>query len=147
MTIPAAATGTPIPRVNAGAPFVDIATGMLTAHGLQLMNSWREFIVGMNRLIPCSASGTNLITLTPNDAAPLIEKYVDYEVFVFTAAATTTGLVTATVVPRTGTLETLKVFKTAGAAQATTGDIVLNSVYMLIFADHLDGGAGGLVLK
>jgi hypothetical protein len=45
----------------------------------------------MNRITPCNASGTNVITLTPLDAAPLIEKYADYEVFSFVAANTSTG--------------------------------------------------------
>lgn len=107
----------------------------------------RDYINGMNRITPCSAAGTNLITLTPNDATPLLKSYVDYEVYAFTAAATSTGLVTMTVVPKNGVLATLKAFKNNGAAQATAGDIVLNSVYLAIFADHLDGGAGGFVIK
>jgi hypothetical protein len=114
---------------------------------VSFLQALRDFINGMNRITPCSAAGTNLITLTPNDATPRLEKYIDYEFFVFTAAATSTGLVTMTVVPKNGTLATLKAFKNNGAAQATAGDIVLNSVYIAIFADHLDGGAGGFVIK
>src|SRR5262245_6465350 len=107
----------------------------------------RDLVNAMNRVIPCSASGTNLITLTPNNASPKLEKYVDYEIFAFTAASTSTGNVTMTVVPKNGTLATLKAFKNNGAAQATTGDIVSGSVYLAVFADHLDGGAGGFVIK
>jgi hypothetical protein len=147
MAIDADAVGTPIPKPNAVAAFVNLQTGALTQHGIELLNKWYQFIVGMNRVIPCSATGTNTITLTPNDASPLIEKYVDYEIFSFAAAETSTGDVTATVVPRTGTLAELKVYKTDGAAQATTGDIVQNSVYLLLYCDHLDSGAGGFVLK
>lgn len=147
MAIASAAVGKPISRPNAQVPFVDPETGILTAHGLQLLSSWREAIVGANRVIPCSASGTDVVTLTPNEAAPLIEKYVDYEVFIAAAAETSTGDVTATVVPRTGALDTLKVYVDSGATQATAGDIVQNSVYLWIYADHLDGGAGGFVLK
>lgn len=147
MTIPAAAQATPLPRTNAATAFVD-DNGLLTRHATQFLSAIREMIVGMNRITPCSASGTDIITLTPNaGACPLIEKYVDYEVFIAAAAETSTGSVTATVVPRTGTLSTLKVYKTNGAAQAGAGDIVQNSVYMFIYADHLDAGAGGLVLK
>jgi len=146
MTITAAATGTPIAKPSGALRFVD-ENGMLTDHGLQLLTGWREFIVGTNRIIPCNASGTNVITLTPLTSGPLIEKYVDYEAFAFTAANNSSGDVTATVVPRKGTLATLKVYKTDGAAQATTGDVVANSVYLALYADHLDGGAGGFVLK
>jgi hypothetical protein len=52
---------------------VDIQTGNLTDYGAQLLNQYRNFIVGMNRLTPCNASGKNVITLTPLDASPLIE--------------------------------------------------------------------------
>ncbi len=114
---------------------------------VSFLQSLRDFVNGMNRVIPCSAAGTNVITLTPNNASPLISKYVDYEVFVFTAANTSTGLVTMTVVPANGSLATIKAFKNNGAAQATTGDIVAGSVYLAIFADHLDSNAGGFVIK
>lgn len=146
MTITTAATGTPIPKANAAVRWID-ENGYLTNAAVQLMNQWREFLVGMNRIIPCNASGTDLITLAPLDSAPLIEKYVDYEAFAFTAANTSTGSVTATVVPRKGTLDTLKVYKTDGASQATAGDVVANSVYLLLYADHLDSNNGGFVLK
>ncbi len=147
MTISAAATGTPIPKVNSLVQFVDPKTGVLSEHGNQLLSAWYNFIVGMNRVTPCNAAGTNVITLTPLDAAPLIEKYTDFEIYGFTAANTSTGAVTATVVPKKGTLATLKVYKTDGAAQATTNDIVAGSFYWLVYVDSLDTGAGGFVLK
>jgi hypothetical protein len=147
MTISAAATGTPIPKVNSLVQFVDPKTGVLSEHGNQLLSAWYNFIVGMNRVTPCNATGTNVITLTPLDAAPLIEKYTDFEIYGFTAANTSTGTVTATVVPKKGTLATLKVYKTDGAAQATTNDIVAGSFYWLVYVDSLDTGAGGFVLK
>lgn len=147
MTISAAATGTPIPKPNSVFPFVDVKTGLLSEHGNQLLSAWYNFIVGMNRVTPCNASGTNVITLAPLTASPLIEKYTDFEIYGFTAAATSTGTVTATVTPKSGTLATLKVYKTDGAAQATTGDIVSGSFYWLVYVDSLDSGAGGFVLK
>ena len=146
MTIPTAAVGTPISKVNAFVPIVT-PEGTLTPHGQQLLTQWHDFVVGMGRVIPCSASGTNVITLTPNDASPLIEKYVFGDIFVFTAAASSSGVVTGTVVPKTGALATLKVYATDGAAQATTGDIIANSVYMWLYAPHLDTNVGGFVLK
>lgn len=147
MSIATAAIGTPISRPNGLFPIVDIKTGCLTEHGLQLLSQMQGFIVGMNRITPCNASGTNVITLTPLDASPLIEKYVDYEVFTFVAANTSSGTVTMTVVPRDGALATLKAYKTNGAAQATTSDIVAGSLYFAIYNDALDTGAGGFVIK
>lgn len=145
--IPAAAKGTPLPKPDGLAQLVDLTTGALSPHGLQLMSAFRAYMVGGNRITPCSASGTDFIILQPNTAFPILEKYIDYEVFAFTAANTSTGSVTATVVPVKGALATLKVYKTNGAAQAGAGDVVANSVYLLVYADHLDAGAGGMVLK
>lgn len=146
MTITAAATGTPITKPNGALRFVD-ENGMLTSAALQMLAQWREFMVGTNRIIPTNCSGTNTLTLTPLDSGPLIEKYVDFEVFGFTAAATSTGDISATVVPRKGTLDTLKVYKAAGATRATTGDLVSGSFYWLVYIDSLDSAAGGFVLK
>ena len=148
MTITAEAKGTPLPKPDALAQFIDPATGSLTSHGLQLLAAFRDYVNGGNRIIPCSAAtSSNVIRLTPNDATPFLEKYIDHEVFVFAADTTSTGTVTAFVLTKTGELDTLKVYKINGAAQATTGDVVANSVYLLIYADHLDGGTGGFVLK
>jgi hypothetical protein len=137
----------PIPRPNSQFPFIDINTGSLSEHGNQLLSAWYNFIVGMNRTTPCNASGTNVISLTPLDASPLITAYVDYEIYSFVAANTSSGSVTMTVVPRSGTLATLKAYVTAGAVQAGSGDIVAGSLYLAIYNAALDTGAGGFVIK
>jgi hypothetical protein len=148
MAIPDAFKPTPIPALDSDVPIVDPQTGIPTIQFLQAYERFRQYVNGSNRVIPCSASTTsNVITLTPNDATPLLEGYRDYDVFIFEADATSTGDVTATVVPKTGSLATIKVFKTDGAAQATTGDIVSGSLYLFCFVDALDSGAGGLVAK
>lgn len=147
MTISTAATATPISKPNGIFPFIDLQTGCLTEHGLQIMNQYYNFIVGMNRITPCNASGTNVLTLTPLAASPLIEDYKDYEIFSFVAANTSSGSVTATVVPKKGALATIKVYKTSGAAQAGAGDVVAGSLYLAIYNDALDSGAGGLIIK
>ncbi len=147
MTISTAATASPIHKLLGQMQIVDTSTGLLTDYGVQTFNEWYNFIVGMNRITPCNATGKNLITLTPLTASPLINNYVDYEVYSFVAEQTSDGSVTATVVPRTGTLATIKVFKTGGAAQAGAGDVVAASLYLAIYNDALDSGAGGLVLK
>lgn len=147
MSISTAATASPLSKPTTFFPFVDPQTGNLSDHGLQLLNQWYNFIVGMNRLTPCNASGTNVITLTPLSSSPLISGYVDYEVYTFVAVNGSTGSVTMTVVPQTGALATLKAYKTNGAAQAGNTDIVAGSLYFAIYNDALDSGAGGFVVK
>jgi len=147
MAIPAANIPTPLEQPHDSIQFTD-REGRLTDYALQLLESFRDHVNAGNRVIPCVGVATaNLYTLTPNDASPLLGGYMDYEVFIFKADRTSDGVVTATVVPKVGALSTLKVYKSNGATQATTGDVVINSVYMLIFADHLDSAAGGFVLK
>ncbi len=147
MSIATAAKGTPIARPNGLFPVIDLQTGCLTEHGLQLLTQYYNFMVGMNRITPCNATGTNVITLTPLDASPLIEKYVDYEVYSFVAANNSTGAVTMTVAPRDGSLSTLKAYITNGAAQAGNGDIVAGRHYEATYVDSLDSGAGGFVIR
>lgn len=136
----------PLDRPQYGLQFVD-ENGRLTDVGIQFLSQMRDFVSGCGRLIPCNASGTNIITLTPSATAPPINGYFEFDVYVFAAAETSTGAVTMTVVPQTGTLATIKGYKTSGAAQAGAGDVVQNSVYMAIYAGHLDAAAGGFVLK
>jgi hypothetical protein len=147
MTISAEATPKALSRPNGVFPVIDLTTGCLTEHGLQMLSQWHGYINGANRITPCNATGKNVITLTPLAASPLIEKYTDFEVFAFVAEQTSDAAVTATVVPRDGTLSTIKVFKTNGSAQAGSGDVVAGSLYLAIYNDALDTAAGGFVLK
>jgi hypothetical protein len=140
MTISATATGTPLPKANSVAQFVDPRTGSLSPHGAQLMNQWQRFSVGMNRITPCNAStASNVITLTPLTASPLLEKYVSFETFGFVADATTTGNVTLTVAPVKGTLSTLNVYMENGGVLASSGSIVAGRFYLVSYVDSLDG--------
>lgn len=136
----------PLSRPQDSLPLVD-ETGRLTPTGIAMLREWRDFISGTARVIPCTSSGKNLISLTPVLSAPVPDGYRSYDIFVSRADQTSDAAVTATVVPRSGTLATLKVYKTSGAAQAGAGDIVSGSVYLFVFADHLDSGAGGLIAK
>lgn len=147
MTISTAGTIAPLPRINGDIPIIDVKSGSLTEYGVQTLNAWYNSINGMNRIIPCNAAGQNVITLTPLTASPLIEKYNDYEVFAFTGADTSTGSVTATVVPRKGALATLKVYVSPGLVQAGAGDVVSTGLYLMVYNDALNGGVGGFVLK
>ena len=137
----------PQPAFDLNTPIVDRATGNPSVAFARYMQQVRAYDLGANRIIPCTAAGTNAITLTPNAAHPLIAGYWNFDFFVFVGDVDSTGSVTARVVPDSGTLATLKVYKTNGAAQAGAGDIVGGSLYIAIYADHLDSGSGGLVLK
>ena len=153
MSIPSNAKATPLDPLRAGVSYFHSDSGQATPEALLQHNNLRNYVQGGGRIFACVAAGTNLITLTPNGhgaedgISPLLEDYVFGDGFLFWAAATSTGSVTATVVPKTGTLATLKVYKSNGATQAAANDVVLNSVYFLFYAPHLNANAGGLVLK
>ena len=153
MSIPTAAKPTPIDRPNANIPAVDSKSGHWTIDELQRQTKLRNYVVGGGRIIPCSCAGTNVLTLTPNGhgtedgESPLLEKYVFGDAYLFWAENNSTGAVTGTVVPKSGTLATLKVYRANGATQAGSGDVVANSVYLAFYAPHLDSNAGGLVIR
>lgn len=146
MSIPAAsqvgALLEPAQRIG----FVD-SNGILTNNGWQTLQGIFNFVSGTNRIIPCNATGTNVITLTMLATSPLVQGYRDFDTYRAVAAATSTGLVTALVATPQGNLATIKVFKTNGSAQATTGDITINLLYDFTFVDSLDSGNGGFVLR
>jgi hypothetical protein len=147
MTVPAAAQATPIVTPNPGMQFTD-EKGNLTNVGRIALQQMRSYIVNMSRTMPCDASTTsNLITLTLLAVQPQVDKYVSYETYSFVADASTTGAVTAKVVTETGTLATIKVYKTNGSAQAGNGDITSGLQYEATYVDSLDSGNGGLVLR
>lgn len=152
MTIPASARPAVPTAGTLRIPIVDPATGALNPTGINILTDLLNYIQGSSRLIPCEETGTNVLALTQLSISPLISQYNDYDVFQFVAAATSTGLVTANVTVvqgqvTQGTLPTLNVYKSNGAAQATTGDVVLGSFYFLVYVDALNGGLGGFVLK
>lgn len=147
MSIPASARPSPISQPNQRIAFIDPQTGLLTSNGIGVLTDIINYVNGASRLIPCSATGTNLLALTMLSISPLIKQYNDYDVYQFVAAATSTGVLTAFVTTLQGALPTLKVFKTNGSAQATTGDVTVNLQYELTYVDSLDAGAGGFVLR
>lgn len=146
MTIPAAAQVPSLLQPAQRSQFVDDGN-ILTNNGWQVLAGMFNFINGTNRIIPCNAAGTNAITLTMLAVAPLVQGYFDFDTYRAVAAATSTGLVTASVVTPQGALATIKVFKTNGSAQATTGDITIGLLYDFTYVDSLDSGAGGFVLR
>lgn len=148
MTIPSTAYVSPLVDPNLGIAFIDSQTGRLsTGHGYQVMAAIVNFLNGMNRIIPCNASGTNVITLTMLATSPLVKQYNDFDTFRAVAANTSTSTVTALVVTPQGSLSTLNVYKANGATQATTGDITAGLLYDFTFVDSLNSNAGGFVLR
>lgn len=151
--IPDAARPTPINSVDAKVAQVDPKTGLPSVSGLRQQDNLRRYVNGAGRIIPCSASTTsNVITLTPNDASPLLEKYVFGDVFVFWADATTSGAVTAKVVANPGQagsapLSTLKVYTAANGAQAGAGSVLSSGLYALFYVPTLDSSNGGFVAQ
>jgi hypothetical protein len=89
----------------------------------------------------CTASGTNVITLTPRANVNAPTAYRPNQRFSFDAAATSTGSVTLLV----GSLATLKLFQ-PGGAQAGAGNIVSGNYYEVAYDPTLDGGAGGFIM-
>lgn len=94
--------------------------------------------------IPCAVAGTNALTLTPAANTPAVAAYANYMQFTGIAAATSTGLMTAQV----GALAALNVYadSSSGVAQATTGQVVLNTAFTLMYDSTLNAGAGGFHL-
>lgn len=146
MTIPAAAQVPSLLQPAQRVAFVD-NNGIPTDNGWRTLNSTFNFVNGTNRTIPCSATGTNVITLTMLSVQPLVQGYYDFDTYRAVAANTTTGPVTALVTTNSGSLATIKVFKSNGSAQATTGDITSGLLYDFTYVDSLDGGNGGFVLR
>jgi hypothetical protein len=153
LTIPDAARPTPIKSVDAKAAQVDPKSGLPSVHALQQQDGMRRYVNGAGRIIPCSASTTsNVITLTPNDASPLLEKYVFGDVFVFWADATSTDAVTAKVVANPGQagsapLATLKVYTSANGVQASADSVLTGGLYQAFYVPTLDSNAGGFALQ
>ena len=94
-------------------------------------------------VIPCTAAGTNAITLTGTTNAPLITQLTDLVQFSFIAVGTSTGAVTmefATLGPP------LNAYFSDGITQVGAGGIVTGQPYTFMFSQALNGGLGGFYL-
>lgn len=94
-------------------------------------------------LVGCTASGTNVITLTPILTGYTAPAYGNFAAYTFAAANTTSGAVTLKV----GALAALSVYKSDGTTQITTGDIVANQCYQVSYNGALNASAGGWYLQ
>jgi hypothetical protein len=109
------------------------------ADGLQNLSLWDQSLSDMGSLglIPCTASGTNAVTLTPlaSAFAPNISAPPQQlQNFTFVAAATSTGSVT---------INGLKLYKEDGVTQAAANDLLANVLYGIAYNSALNSGAGG----
>jgi len=98
-------------------------------------------IAGQQGNIPCTASGTNTITLTPNTNYYLPTSYTNAQQASFKAVATSSGAVTLQI----GGLGLINLYTAAGV-QANSGDVVLNSHYAVQYWGDLNSGAGGFII-
>lgn len=95
--------------------------------------------------IPCTISGTNLLTLAPVTVnVPTVNFYQNFQCFIGLASATNTGAVQA----RVGSLALLNVYKnsTSGPVLLTNGEIQASNLIVLTYDSTLNSGAGGFIL-
>lgn len=111
--------------------------------GLQPLNLFDQSLADMGTLgiIPCTASGTNAIVLTPIPTAftPTVSIPNQLQSFSFVATATSTGAITVQI----GTAAALNLYKEDGATQASTGDLVNKVLYGITYNSALNSGVGG----
>lgn len=98
-------------------------------------------IAGQQGNIPCTATGTNAITLTSGTNYYVPSAYTNAQIFSFKAVATSNGSVTI----QNGGLAFIKLFTAAGV-QAGSGDVVLNSHYAVQYWSDLDSGNGACII-
>lgn len=95
--------------------------------------------VGKLTVIPCTATGTNLLTLTPFLQCPEVVSYQNTQLFSFVAENTSTAPVGAIL----GSLTTLAVYMPGGTVQASVNDIGASTFYVVAYLSALNTGAGG----
>jgi len=103
--------------------------------------------VGLLGVLPCSVSGTNVLTLNLLNStnAPTVSAYQNYLQFSFVAGNTNTGAVTAQI----GALAALNVYKVTiqGPQALVAGDIIALNSYELTYNSALNGGIGGFIIN
>src|SRR5262245_41454961 len=117
--------------------FANLAAGNQPASLLDNMYN----IVGAMGSIPCSATGTNAITLTPLPNYYLPAAYASYQLVTFAVPNSLTGLATI----RIGALAFVKLFMPSGL-QANSGDLVAGGLVIAAFSLTLDSGNGGFLV-
>ncbi len=98
--------------------------------------------LGVMGVLPCTASGTNLVTLTGVANTPNVTSYTNLQQFGFKAINSSTGSVTLQV----GSLSALPVYAADGTTQLGSGNIVAGAYYVIVFIQSVNGGNGGWVV-
>lgn len=109
--------------------------------GLQMMSLFDQSLSdeGSLGITPCSATGTNVIVLTPlSTAFPPSPSYSNARQYSFVAAHTSTGAVTGQIVG----LTTVPIYKSDGVTQLNNGDIVAGTFYVVA----VNPAGNGLIL-
>lgn len=127
---------------QANQPLVNVDRTPTLPTNTRMEEIWRQVVAGFV-IVPCIATGTNDLLLTPRLHQEGAANLGDGMTWEFAAAATSTGAMTAVI----GALPAKKVYAANGAAQAAAGAVVINCIYLLIFNQALDAGNGGFVLK
>jgi hypothetical protein len=99
--------------------------------------------VGAMISIPCTASGTNAISLTPNVNCPALTSYNELGGYRAVAVNTSSGPVTL----QYNGLGFLPVYHADGVTQAATADIQIGVQYIFTFHQALNGGLGGFYFE
>lgn len=89
--------------------------------------------VGALTVIPCSASGINVIALTPNSNTPTQLAYSNYQLYGFVAPNTSTGSVTANV----SAIGALNVYFPDGVTQVGANGIVSGIYYVMAYVSGI----------
>lgn len=110
-----------------------------TATGAQLDGDFAA--LGALTAIPCTATGTSTLVLTPVSGNPAVTAYASYSPFTFVPSATNSGTVSAQV----GTLPSLPVYKdtSGGPSPLIGGEMVTGNLCTLVYDAALNSGAGG----
>jgi len=110
-----------------------------------LDTQFQNVAAGMS--LPCTALGTNAISLTPFASAfasfPSLSAYSELGGYRFVAINTSTGPVTA----QFNGLGFLNVYHSDGVTQCTTGDVIIGQQYIITFHQALNSGVGGFYLE
>lgn len=94
--------------------------------------------------IPCTATGQNIITLTPVPNVPLIAAYTSLSPsFVWIQSQTTTGGVTIQIAG----LAPLTAYGSNGGVALGAGDLATGNTYQCVYNPNLNSGAGGFVVN
>ena len=91
-------------------------------------------------IIPCTATGTNTIALTPVSGS--VTSYTDQQQFSFYAAATSTGNVTVNV----QSVGAKNLYLPDGVTQVGAGALITGRFYMAEYSAAANSNAGGFVL-